>query len=174
MRDFVDIMLLGYAVIVAVVDTRRHRIPNALTVSAALIGLILGTMAHGADGLLAAILGLLVGFFLFLPLYLLGGFGAGDVKALAAAGSFLGPQGALLAAGSTLIIGGVGATLMLLAVGGFPALISMLRRWTFGAYVLCSTGRSAALRTDPDDAARRRFPYGIAIAGGIAASLLWG
>lgn len=145
-----------------------------LTVSAAAAALVLGTMAHGADGLLAAAGGLLVGFLLFLPLYLLGGFGAGDVKALAAAGGFLGPQGAVLATVCTLIMGGIGGMAVLLATGGFPALKCMLRRWTFRAYVVGATGRAAAIRADSDDAARRRFPYGIAIACGVAASLLLG
>lgn len=174
MHYLADILLLGYVATAAVIDSRRHRIPNAVTVPAAIVGLGLGTLTHGAAGFAAAGEGLLVGLVLFLPLYLLGGFGAGDVKALAAAGSFLGPHGALVAAACTLIAGGIGATAVLLAVGGVPALQAMLRRWVFGAHVLCATGESAALRPPAGDAARLRFPYGIAIACGVAASLLWG
>lgn len=174
MRYLTDIVLLGYIVTVAVIDTWRHRIPNLLTAPAAVVGLVLGVLSHGAAGLLAAGEGLLVGLALFLPFYFLGGFAAGDVKALAAAGSFLGPHGALLATACTLIMGGLCGTAVLLAVGGLPALQSLLRRWTFRTYVLCATGRQAALAPEPDDAASRRFPYGIAIACGVAASLLWG
>lgn len=174
MHLLADIVLLGYLMTVAVIDSRRRRIPNVLTVSAAVVGLCLGVSTHGTAGMAAAGEGLLVGLVLFLPLYLLGGLGAGDVKALAAAGAFLGPHGALIAAACTLIAGGIGATVVLLAVGGLPALQSMLRRWVFGAQVLCSTGSSAALQPRSGDAARLRFPYGIAIACGAAASLLWG
>lgn len=167
------VVLLGYVAAVAIVDSVKHRIPNALTVSAAAVGLILGAILHGAGGLLAATEGLAVGFFLFLPLYLLGGFGAGDVKALAAAGSFLGPLGALLATICTLIAGGIGGATLLLVIGGLPALRSMLGRWTFSAYMLSTTGRAVIVQSDPGDAAGRRFPYGVAIACGVAASLVW-
>ena len=174
MHHLVDILLLGYVTTVAVIDGLRHRIPNALTVPAAAVGLVLGLTVHGVTGMIAAGEGLLVGLFLFLPLYLLGGFGAGDVKALAAAGSFLGPHGTLIATACTLIMGGIGGATVLLSVGGLAALSSMLRRWMFQACVVCSTGRSAGLRPDPDDAVRRRFPYGFAIAGGTAAALALG
>lgn len=169
-----DVLLLGYLISVAVIDSLRHRIPNVLTVSAATVGLVLGVSTLGVTGLIAAGEGLLVGLFLFLPLYLLGGFGAGDVKALAAAGSFLGPHGALVATACTLIAGGIGGTTVLLAAGGLPALLSLLRRWTLQGYVLCSSGHTATLRPASDDAARRRFPYGFAIAAGTAASLALG
>lgn len=72
-------------------DVRTHRIPNYLTLGSALAGLGFQLGAHGWPGLLAGFLGLLLGFsLLFLP-YLLGGMGAGDVKALAALGAWLGP-----------------------------------------------------------------------------------
>ena len=45
---------------------------------------------EGAAGLWTALLGLLAGFVLLLIPYLLGGMGAGDVKALAALGALLG------------------------------------------------------------------------------------
>lgn len=174
MHHLTHITVVGYALSVAAVDTLRHRIPNWLTVSAAGVGLLLGALTHGAAGLIWATEGMLVGFLLLLPLYLLGGFGAGDVKAFAAAGSLLGAQGVALATICTLLIGGIGALGVLLAAGGIAAVQSMLGRWTFRAYVLCSTGRSQDIEPPPGDPARRRFPYGIAIACGIAASLLWG
>lgn len=174
MHHLADTLLLSYVLAVATIDGFRHRIPNVVTIPAAAVGLTLGAVGHGAAGLLASSEGLLVGFSVLLPFYFLGGFGAGDVKALAAAGSFLGPHGALEATVCTLILGGIGGTAVLLAVGGLSALQSMLRRWTFGAQVLCSTGHLAALPPPAGDAARLRFPYGIAIACGVAASLLWG
>lgn len=166
-------LLLIYVALVAVVDYRRQRIPNALTVSAAVLGLLLGAITQGAAGFFAAGEGLLVGLGLFLPMYLLGGTGAGDVKALAAAGTFLGPFGTLAAAICILIAGGIGGMAVLLAAGGPAALRSMTARWTMRTYVLCTTGRLPGITAEPSDAARLRFPYGIAIACGVAASLLW-
>jgi prepilin peptidase CpaA len=72
-------------------DMKTRRIPNYLTFGTALAGLAFNLLGRGLPGLVDGILGMLVGFaFLILP-YLLGGTGAGDVKALAALGAWLGP-----------------------------------------------------------------------------------
>ena|SRR6185437_2164868 len=174
MHSLLLVPVLSYVTMLAVSDTLTHRIPNALTVSAAAIAVLLSITSHGALGGITAAGGLLVGLSIFLPFYLLGGFGAGDVKALAAVGAFVGPFGALLAAGCTLIAGAVGALIVLLVTGGLPALKSMLSRWALSGHLLLTTGRTTHISPPPDDASRRRFPYGIAIACGTAASLLWG
>ena len=79
-----------YTALAAVVDIKLHRIPNAITVPAALIGLIFNTgfTNIGWGGSLA---GFGVGFALLLIPWLLGGSGMGDVKLLAALGAWLGP-----------------------------------------------------------------------------------
>jgi len=90
--------LMVLAGVFAIVDLRTHRIPNALTVSAAVVGLVWSLWANGSSGALASCAGLLSGLGVLLPFYLAGGLGAGDVKAMAAIGTFLGPKGAVLAA----------------------------------------------------------------------------
>lgn len=174
MHSILVIALLSYVTIVAIADTLTQRIPNVLTVPAAAVALTLSIAFHGMAGCIAAGAGLLIGLAAFLPFYLLGGFGAGDVKALAAVGAFVGPQGALLAAACTLIVGAVGALIVLLVIGGFSALHSMLSRWTLAGYIMSTTGKATHISAPEGDAARRRFPYGIAIACGTTASLLWG
>ena len=73
-------------------DVKTRRIPNYLTLGTAVAGLAFNCMAQGLPGLVYGILGMLLGFaFLILP-YLWGGMGAGDVKALAALGAWLGPK----------------------------------------------------------------------------------
>src|SRR5579871_5459366 len=89
--------LIAFLLAVACGDLVSHRIPNSLTVPAALAGVALGCWKGGAYGGLMGVLGLLAGLVTFLPLYLARGVGAGDVKAMAAAGAFIGPQKALLA-----------------------------------------------------------------------------
>ncbi|MBF7728653.1 prepilin peptidase [Pseudomonas sp. N040] len=135
-------------------DIRTHRIPNlylALGVVVAMAGqLVLG----GLDGLLVWAAGLVVGLLCFLPLYLLGGMAAGDVKLMAVAGSYLGATGAWWAAVYSLLAGGVLGVLFLLYK---KQLLRFLQRyWAI-----------ASLRTyiaPPDDAvARQRFPYSSAI-----------
>jgi len=73
-------------------DLRSRRIPNYLTLGTAVAGLAYNFMSLGLSGLADGFLGMLLGFaFLILP-YLWGGMGAGDVKALAALGAWLGPK----------------------------------------------------------------------------------
>jgi prepilin peptidase CpaA len=72
-------------------DLKTRRIPNFLTFGIALSGLAFQSVWFGWNGLSEGALGLLLGFsLLFIP-YLFGGLGAGDVKALAAMGAWLGP-----------------------------------------------------------------------------------
>jgi len=72
-------------------DIRTRRIPNYLTLGAALAGLGFQFGTHGWAGVGQGLLGLCVGFTLMISFYLKGGMGAGDVKALAALGAWLGP-----------------------------------------------------------------------------------
>jgi prepilin peptidase CpaA len=79
------------AVWIAWGDIKTRRIPNYLTLGSALAGLAVQTWLHGWPGLSAGLLGLALGMGLLLVPYLMGGMGAGDVKALAALGAWLGP-----------------------------------------------------------------------------------
>ena len=145
--------LLAFLAAAAVVDLRTRRIPNLLTISAAIVGLLLNLSWRGGHGAVASGVGLLTGLAAFLPFYIAGGFGAGDVKAMAAVGAFLGPKGALLAAAWTLLVGGVAALGVLAALRWKAARAS--DGWRLG------------------EARRQRFPYGLAIACGTALSLGW-
>jgi prepilin peptidase CpaA len=83
---------LALTVWIAWGDLRSRRIPNYLTFGTAVTGLAYSFMSQGLPGLADGFLGMLLGFaFLILP-YLWGGMGAGDVKALAALGAWLGPK----------------------------------------------------------------------------------
>lgn len=152
-RSTVAICLLGFLAVAAVVDLRTRRIPNTLTVPAALAALLLHLWCSGAGGAMTSGTGLLTGLAAFLPFYLAGGFGAGDVKAMAVVGAFVGPKGALLAALATLGVGGVGALLVLAAL-----------RWQ---------SVRTRLAWQLGDARRQHFPYGLAIACGTALALRW-
>lgn len=97
-------------------DLRARRVPNLLTFSCALAGLLLGGLEKGVPGLLAPVAGLLLGGGIFFPFVLSGHVGAGDMKLLAAAGALLGPVGAVRA----VLLGAV--------LGGFWALAWMAAR----------------------------------------------
>ena len=109
-RSLNTILLLAPLLAVAVVsDVRRHRIPNWLCLVGLTAGLGVQYWLGGWHGAIQALLGACVGLLGFMPFYLLRAMGAGDVKLLAAVGSFLGPQGALVATALSLLVGGLGA-----------------------------------------------------------------
>ena len=98
-------------------DVNTRRIPNSLTLAGCLLGLTINTAQDGQHGLINSLLGLLTGLVLYLPLWLLNARGAGDVKLLAAAGSFLGPHNTLLLALTAAIVGGILALALVIAKG---------------------------------------------------------
>jgi prepilin peptidase CpaA len=88
-------------------DLAEHRIPNLVTGLALATGAGFGLLYGGWSGLGSALAGAIVGGGILLPLHLLKGMAAGDVKLMAAIGSFLGGTGALTAGLATLCCGGV-------------------------------------------------------------------
>jgi prepilin peptidase CpaA len=93
----------------AVIDVRRHRIPNWLTGSGLVFGLVYSAFVPfwRDHGFLWSLYGALLGFGVLFPLWLLRMMGAGDVKLMAMAGSLLGLHATAPALIATLITGGV-------------------------------------------------------------------
>jgi len=165
------VVLLLMLAVASWTDVRHHRILNVITLGGAAVGVCLQTWMGGIDGLLAGFGGWTVGLVGLLPLYLLHGMGAGDVKLMAAVGSFLGPANALVAVVLSLIVGG-------LFIGGFilfwrGGVMALLRRWGLMLKTLVLTGTVAYVPPHPDEAAATRFPYAIAISAGAVATLIW-
>jgi prepilin peptidase CpaA len=104
-------LLATLLVIAAISDFRTYKIPNLLTVSGIIFGLIYSTVVPFSihHGFLWALGGLLLGFSILLPLYALGVMGAGDVKLMAMVGAFLGVTDTLHAVIFTFIAGGIAA-----------------------------------------------------------------
>jgi prepilin peptidase CpaA len=88
------VILVG-AVLLSVVagwtDLRSRRIPNWLTVSGLVIGMIANTVLGGWGGLRDSLLGAGLAFALLLPFWWLKSLGAGDLKFAAALGAYTGP-----------------------------------------------------------------------------------
>ena len=147
----------------AVVDLRQRRIPNALSFGGMVAGLILGFAQGGVSGFSESFLGLLTGGALFLPFYLARGMGAGDVKLMAAVGSFLGPRHALL------------ATITVALVGGVIAAWAAMRQGRLRAALRDASGvifRVRSLKTLERSSREEAIPYGLAIALGVLLYLL--
>jgi len=75
----------------ALCDLQTRRVPNYLTLGSAAAGLVYQWWSHGWPGVGDGFLGIGLGFVLLIFFYWKGGLGAGDVKALAALGAWLGP-----------------------------------------------------------------------------------
>jgi prepilin peptidase CpaA len=158
-------LLIAYVTLVAIIDVRTHRIPNALTATAAVLGLSLQVWIHGWTGLAVASGGIAVGLGMLLPFYMLRAFGAGDVKAMATVGIFLGAQLTWLAVALTLIAGAIiGVIVLLLSCG---PLSTLYRVAGVAAAPLSSLRDGQGAGT----ARTRRFAYGGAIAIGTFATL---
>ncbi len=163
----ITILLVGL-VIAVVSDLVTCRIPNKLTLSMALASLALHAWFGQWEGLVFALSGLVAGLLCFLPLYLFGAMGAGDVKLLAAVGSVVGPGTVLIAALMTVLVGGGLAIVYITARGGLPAL---LRRYS-SMVVLLVARQPQYIPPDPGEAAGLRFPYALAIACGTALAVI--
>jgi prepilin peptidase CpaA len=103
-------VLVVVVVIAAILDLRWRRVPNWLTASGALLGIVLntvfGTWWSSLEGLGLALL-------IYVPLYLLRGVGGGDVKLMAAVGAIAGPGNWLRILFFTLIFGAVAAIILM-------------------------------------------------------------
>lgn len=145
-------------IIAAIGDLRTRRIPNRLVAALALAGIVFSVArAPIVPGFLQAGGGLLAGLACWLPFYMLGWLGAGDVKLYAAAGAWLGParaaEGALIAA----------------LFGAVLSLIWMMK--SHGVKETAQTlGMAAAtpgmLSRSSGSGKRSTLPYGVAIAFG--------
>ena len=160
---------LAIAVWIAWGDIRTYRIPNYLTLGTALAGLLFQAALHGFNGVGSGLLGLALGFSLMFPVYLLGGMGAGDVKALAALGTWLGPGLTLMLFCYMVVAGG----LMGLGVLIYKKLLWSKLRVHWSYLVSWILFRPTGLAPGPAPKAEvQGIPYGVAIAVGMVA-LFW-
>ena len=159
------VLLVGAA---CVFDLRERRIPNALTLGSAAAGLLFALLVHGPMGFGVAVLGWIVGCALFFPFFLLGGTGAGDVKLLAAIGTWVGPVLVCWVAIYAALAGGV------LAVG-VSARQGYLTQSFVNLWGLLTFWRAAGIRPMPGMTLRTakspRLPYALPIAAGALAAL---
>jgi prepilin peptidase CpaA len=84
-------VLIAIVVVAAIYDLRFRRIPNWLNLSGVILGLGLNTFFFARSGFIGAVLGIGCALVVYVPLYLVRGMGAGDVKLMAAVGAIAGP-----------------------------------------------------------------------------------
>ena len=101
-----------------ITDIRSHKIPNWLTYPTIFLAILLYFDVDGLRGLLFSAEGLGLGLILLMPLYMLGGMAAGDVKLMGIVGAALGPGHLFYAFLCTGIAGGIYASILLLSHPG--------------------------------------------------------
>lgn len=157
----------------AVWDVRRRRVPNVLVFPAAVLGIALQLALAGWQGGAAALGGLAVGLALLFPGYLLGTTGAGDVKLMAAVGTFLGPQDAALAALASIAVGGLIALGYAASSIFQPESVSPWRRWGLMCRTFVTTFKPIYLPPAEGEVMGRKFPFAVSIALGTTLFLAW-
>jgi prepilin peptidase CpaA len=107
---FVSLVLI----VAAWIDGKQLRVPNWITFPMILTGLVYNTVMFGWAGLGGGLLGMVVGLACLLPLYSVGGMGAGDVKLLAGVGAWLGWRVTFYGFAISTVVGAVMAVIMVL------------------------------------------------------------
>lgn len=169
LSEFLLIALLLLLITAVIIDIKYHRIPNLLCISFIIVGMTMQSNLAGWEGVLTSISGMLCGLVLFLPLYIFKGMGAGDVKMMAALGAILGPFNTLIAAGFTLILGGILAILLVLyrtiSQQKWHSLKAQINNYLTTLKLLIYT-RKYYPPSDSKATTALRFPYALAISGG--------
>ena len=149
------------ALFAAVTDLRSRRIPNWLT----LPGLALAIAWHVTHGTWrTAALGFLLATLIYLPLWLAGGRGAGDLKLMAAMGAWLGPTSWIQLFVLTALVGGLWALGLIIA----KRRVWVTLRNVFGILRSLLTGRPPGHRLTSKDSLA--IPHAPIVALGM---LLW-
>jgi prepilin peptidase CpaA len=107
------VILVALVLTAAVWDLKSRRIPNWLSLAGIISGISLNSFLFGWTGLKEALEGMAVAFAVYFLLYMVRAMGAGDVKLMAAVGTFVGPENWFYIFLITALIGGVVALAVL-------------------------------------------------------------
>jgi prepilin peptidase CpaA len=157
------IKIWGLAMIVGLsaglIDFRTRRIPNWLTVSGALLGIVAMTEHSGLRGMILSLQGMFLALICLLPLVLLRAMGAGDWKLMGAIGAILGPVMMLFVLAGAIFLSGIMAIVMVVRAG-------KVKETVINVFVLVQGFLSFGLRELPnitlDNPDLMKLPFGVA------------
>ncbi|RLL47030.1 hypothetical protein D8M04_07520 [Oceanobacillus piezotolerans] len=161
----IDLFLIIILTICVITDVKRRMIYNKVIYPAMLFTFIYQFATAGWEGLSHSFIGFLIGFGLLLIPYFMGGMGAGDVKLLALIGAMKGGAFIFHAFLYTAIIGGVIAiAIILFRKGMLKSILYYFTSLRHGVRLPGGISRGSLTAT---------YPYGVAIAAGAVAALLF-
>src|SRR5437667_8450688 len=163
-----NIVVIALVLIAAWSDIRTRRIPNSITVSGAVAGLVLNSFYGDIHGTVQSLAGAALGVTIFLALYSTGGMGAGDVKLFGAVGAFVGPQALVLVFVFTGLLGGIAGVGLALYRGRLRQTLDRTRE----LFIDMGRMRWQQLQVTAGAPESLRLPYGAVIAGGTLLSLI--
>jgi prepilin peptidase CpaA len=172
-RQAVWILPALFAAAAGYTDYRWRRIPNWLTVSGFLLGIVVNSMARGWPGAKDSLLGAGLGLLILLPFVLVRSLGAGDWKLIGALGAFLGPQHLITVLFATLLIAGVMALILVIWRKRFGQTFRNIGRMLAAMATLRLPGQEMSL----DNPQSLKIPFGVAVAIAVvlyAAGHFWG
>ena len=132
--------LVGMLILAVITDLSSRKIPNSLVLFGLIVSLLLQCfVAQGAGGL-NWLAGVAVAFACFIPLYLLRGMAAGDVKLMMAVGGFLGYPLIITAVAYSYLAGGAMAICYVLIKGRFRLLTKNLYSLIIDQFIKTTSG----------------------------------
>lgn len=162
--------LVTIVVAATMFDIRYRRIPNWLVATGTAGALAFHALAPAGSGTLFSLSGMVVGLAAFLPFYVIGVMGAGDVKLMGMVGAFLGAASTFQAALATLVAGGILAVAAAVRMGVMTQLVLNVRS------IVGSTVFGTLSGTVPDQKQMPsigKMPYALAIAAGTAVQIFF-
>ena len=162
-------------------DLKERKIPNKITFTGILIGILFNIITGGWMGLLQSLLGMFAGLAIFFLPFVMGGMGAGDVKLMGAIGALMGWKFSFMTALYSAIVGGIMVLIHLLYTGKLRETMKKM------LYVLINLLLQVFIRLgynetvykahekyskNGQDYKKIYIPYGVAIAGGTVLVLI--
>ncbi len=150
-------------VVAGIMDWRFRRIPNWLTVSGLLAGIVVNTALGRWPGLKDALLGALLGLGVLLPFVLIRSLGAGDWKLAGALGGCIGPRPLLSVLMVTVLFAGVMALATVIWNGRLKKTLVNILHLLGALFSLHMPGSEVSL----DDPKSTKIPFGVAMAAAV-------
>ncbi len=157
-------IVLGTAIALALIagwtDWRSRRIPNWLTVTGFLVGVLVNVAVGGWLGLKTSLLGAGLGLLVLLPFVFLRSLGAGDWKLAGALGAFVGWEAMANLLMGSVFVAGVMALVLVIYKRRFKQTLRNIWRLLGSMLSFQMPGAEVSL----DNPESLKVPYGVALA----------